>query len=166
MAQEEKPWHQKKEFLALRKQWYKKLKKRGFKDIEYQDWETGESGNLLNGFSLMDAARGWRPDKERFYQLAVHWLIDMRKRKRRKAIDPIDVKIWQLYSCAKSVHSIARELGTTTYLVTQVTEREKVAMLAAGGWDDDDTREAPHIKEKWLAAPVIQIKGTRGARNE
>lgn len=40
-------WHNKPDFLALRKKWYAKLAADGFKDMEIIDWRTGESKEVL-----------------------------------------------------------------------------------------------------------------------
>ena len=56
-----KAWHEQKDFLKLRKQWYAKLTKDGFHDAEHTDWTDGSALNLLNGngnySSGHDAAR-------------------------------------------------------------------------------------------------------------
>lgn len=51
-----KKYYETDEFLALQKKWYGKLDRKGFKDIEYTNHTTGETGNLLKGTPTTTAA--------------------------------------------------------------------------------------------------------------
>jgi hypothetical protein len=82
MGQEK--WHQTQEFLDLRKQWYQKLQKKGFHDIENIDWNTGNSGGeggsrgLFRGgtaspVSQADFIQSYSPQKEEFWRVLSKW---------------------------------------------------------------------------------------------
>lgn len=79
-----KAWHEQKDFLKLRKQWYAKLTKDGFHDAEHTDWTDGSALNLLNGngnySSGHDAARVYTPDKESYYTMMRQVAWDYKRR--------------------------------------------------------------------------------------
>jgi len=65
------------EFLALQAKWYKKLKKKGFVDIEFVT-HTGLQLPVLRGMSLMDVKKSrdrWGGSKAEYFRLAEHHLI-------------------------------------------------------------------------------------------
>lgn len=126
------------EFLALRKEWYKKLKDSGFKDIEHTDWETGESGNLMNGFSLMDAYRQYTPEQDRYFQLAVQYRRNVYQRKYMGYLEDWHVKAWTLHSNGKSYRQIQEELGVHRRHVSKYIQEEAKRMLKWARKDSTD----------------------------
>ena len=116
------------EFLALRKEWYGKLKDSGYRDIEFIDWEDGSSGNLLNGFGLMDAYRQWSPDKQRYYELATH---HGRYVRRRYHAESFEYQVWKRHANGKSARTIAEEINVARRRVSQFLKSERMVMLKA-----------------------------------
>lgn len=121
-------WYQSKDFLALRHKWYNKANRGSrYKDIEFTDWETGDSGNLLRGMSLADMERRWRPDKQRYYELARqhHWTLEERKPRPKR----VHRRIWQLHSEGVSQANIATQLKVGRGTVAKVIRKEREIML-------------------------------------
>ena len=114
-----KKFYQTPEFLRLRREFYKKLKDKGFKDIENIDWATGDSGNLLNGFGHMDAVRRWSPESQRYYELARQKANNMRSRKYSKD----DRRIWRLHAEGQSFRAIERTTGIPRARVSRTVKR-------------------------------------------
>lgn len=114
-----KKYYQSEDFLKLRREYYKKLKDKGFRDIENIDWSTGDSGNLLNGFGHMDAVRRWSPESQRYYELARQKANDMRSRKYSKD----DRKIWRLHAEGHSFRAIERTTGIPRARVSRTVKR-------------------------------------------
>ena len=114
-----KKFYQTPEFLRLRREFYKKLKDKGFRDIENIDWSTGDSGNLLNGFGHMDAVRRWSPESQRYYELARQKASNMRSRKYSKD----DRRIWRLHAEGQSFRAIERTTGIPRARVSRTVKR-------------------------------------------
>lgn len=137
----DKKWYETSEFLALRKKWYDKLAKAGFEDIEYIDWRTGESGNLLKGFGHMDAVKHYTPEHERYYELARQHLWRLRNRRKAalqrrkkggKGKEPLPqkyIEAWKLHSEGYGMSHIMRELGITRYKLKKFLRQEIENML-------------------------------------
>lgn len=117
------------EFLALRKEWYGKLKKKGFKDIEHTNWEDGTSGNLLNGMTLMDMLRSWTPEQQRYYELAVHYIRNVRWRRAKGLLEAWQVKAWILHANGKSYHQIGEAVGVHRRYVSKYVREEAKRMM-------------------------------------
>lgn len=113
------------EFLALRRKYYEKLKEEGFEDIEITDWSTGDSGNLLRGFGHMDAIRRYTPDKERYYQLARQMIHTLKARRAPKE----ERKVWELHAEGVSFRAIERRLGISRNRVSKIVKRIEREML-------------------------------------
>lgn len=83
-----------KEFAKLQKQWYAKLAKEGFKDIEWVDHSTGtghDSGYLKG--SLI-SGKAYHPGRDLYYQLASNYLQHCKNLKNR----PYHKFIWKLHA--------------------------------------------------------------------
>lgn len=101
-ADRTRAWHQQPGFLKLRWEWYKKLRKSGFVDMENHRRVDGEAFERLNGVSRADIFKTYSPDKERYHQLAEHFLGEMRDGtepipgppKRRKTM----LKVWEQHA--------------------------------------------------------------------
>jgi hypothetical protein len=64
-------WHETPEFQKLRRQWYKKLEKSGFTDIEQTVDAKGTVGGYLLGMSQGDLRRGlYKPETEEYFTRA------------------------------------------------------------------------------------------------
>ncbi|HEY6019980.1 MAG TPA: hypothetical protein VIY48_08775 [Candidatus Paceibacterota bacterium] len=123
-----KTWYNTPEFLVERKKWYDKLKADGYNDIEFIDWSDGSSGNLLNGFGLMDAYRQWSPDKQRYFELATHHARYVR---RKHHASSFEYQAWKRHANGKSNRVIAEELNVPRRRVAMLVKAEKAAMLKA-----------------------------------
>lgn len=130
---------QDKDFLKLRKQWYAKLSRKGFKDIELTDWQTGEAWERTNGISQQDVCNTYSPEAERYYQVAVHWVRVMafrRCRRRAKRLGlphvtrSLHVDIWREHADGTPYRAIGRKVGCSKGTVENVVNREKALMLA------------------------------------
>lgn len=116
-----------KKLLKLRNEWYAKLKKAGFDDIEYAPKNSltypgsirpGQPNNLY-----VDLAFKWR-DSEQYYRAAGHFLYDYQ-------FDSIkDRRVWELHSQGLSLRKIESELGFSFYVVQKIVKRLKTEMLA------------------------------------
>lgn len=126
-------WHEKPDFLALRKKWYAKLKKKGFKDAELIDWKTGDSYECMEGISKADLKRCYTPDKQRYYELARQWLWDLRE---RKDVSKRDLTIWGHHSDGRSYRWIEQKTGikrgTTERVVAMLREQMLDAYVRGG----------------------------------
>lgn len=144
--------YQDKEFLELRKKWYKKLQTDGkYKDIENIDWNNGESGNLLNGVSQADVCTHYSKEQEEYYAQARAWLHEIRNRAKvlraeskakqaallREIISMSDTsrelselsKVWKLHSDGKSFRTIERRLHIARKRIGKMVEAEDKQML-------------------------------------
>lgn len=143
-----RPWYQDPKFLALRKQWYGKLKKRGFHDMELHDWSTGESYECLDGISQADVKRTYTRGQERYYQLAVQWVLVMRKRlgpRNARDLDlpqtvRRDVRIWKMHADGAPNRLIGEKLRISKGTAATVIRRERELMLREyreGGYEGE-----------------------------
>ena len=114
-----KKYYETPEFLALRREYYARLKADGFRDIENIDWKTGDSGNLLNGFGHMDAVRRWSPESQRYYELARQKAATIRGPKYNKD----ERRIWRMHAKGKSFRAIERETGIPRARVSRTVKR-------------------------------------------
>lgn len=95
-----------KEFAKLQKQWYAKLAKSGFEDIEWVNHNTGTGhdsgylkGSLLSG-------KAYHPGRELYYQLALNYLTHCSGLKHR----PYHRFIWQLHANGATYDEILQQL--------------------------------------------------------
>lgn len=125
------------EFLKLRWEWYAKLKKSGFKDIEYQDQATGNPLPVLRGYSAMDAKRFYRADAAEYYRLAEHHILSVKK---RYGASSWEVRAWEAHSLGYGVAKIyrRRRLAEHTSLggLKRFIDYEKSVMLKDQSIDD------------------------------
>lgn len=102
--------NQSKEFLALRDEWYKKLKDTGFSDIEQNDDNPGKvGGNLKHWDSTVfskgnHSAPGVFADRQRYFELAGHFLHE------HKFTESSEKRVWELHSQGLSIREIARAI--------------------------------------------------------
>lgn len=114
------------EFLKLRKKWYDKLARSGFKDIEHISWKDGQSMPVLSGFSHMDAVRYFREDKADFYYLAVH---EQHFVNRTYGPKSWQAKAWALYADGKGIAKCAKEVSRPVGQVTRFVNEIKGRIL-------------------------------------
>lgn len=120
---------QSEEFLKLRREWYDKLKESGFKDIEHIDWTDGESGNLLNGMSLMDMLRSYKPEQQRYFELAIQNRQRIYVRHYKGYLEQWHVTAWTMHSNGKSFQYIEDNTGIPRRTVAAFIQKEAKRML-------------------------------------
>ena len=123
------------EFLAERKKWYEKLEAKGFKDIEYTNWEDGSSGNLLSGYGHMDAVRFYSQDVADYFYRAAHYLKDV---KRHWGSKSLEYRAWKIHSRGGSLKEIKDELGVSMPVVKRIVGKVRMNMRADGKLVDPD----------------------------
>ncbi len=167
-------WHEQEDFLKLRKEWYDKLEEKGFEDIEHIDWNDGSSGNLMDGFSHMDAVRLYTPEAVEYYRAAraFNWVLAQPppkgvkkhpysdldclkkawpKTKKRLGIAKIR-KIWALHAEGSSISDIAKKLGETRPMISAITRELANKMWAATAEVDQDEPEVEAISPETIQA--------------
>ncbi len=121
-----KPWYKQAAFLEERRKWYAKLKKKGFKDIEYFDNRTGDALPMLNGYSSMDATRFYREDAAEFYRLAEQFT---RKVGGKYGVRSWQCKAWGMYAKGHGVAKIAKALDIPISRADKTVKELKEKML-------------------------------------
>lgn len=107
----------------LQKQWYKKLKKSGFNDIE----DTNSPNEFLNTWDSLYFLTHYSPGqfeaKQKYFTLARQFLeahvFDTSKEK----------LIWSLYAEGMSIRGIARKLKLTKYSAHKIVKGLEGVML-------------------------------------
>lgn len=123
----EKKFYEKEDFLKLQQEWYAKLKATGWREIEHFDWKNkGEIGNLMNGFSLMDAVRQYTPQQEEYYRLAMQYKTRVTKR----LGGTWQAKAWHLHADGASFREIGDKVGVHRRHVSKYIKEEARRMLA------------------------------------
>lgn len=126
------------EFLALRDEWYQKLKDSGFHDGELINPRTDEpSLNLLRGegnySSQSDFLRNFGTDIERWYErMRQHYWFMLENGESEE-----DAEVCRLAGNGASKAQIARILGLSTERVTKVL-RQQTPRALEEEWSDDD----------------------------
>lgn len=127
-----KAWYKNQDFLALRSQWYAKLKKSGFKDIEYFDQRTGDALPLLGGYGPMDAVRFYRPDSAEFYRLAVHFMLRVQE---MYGVRSWQYKAWKAYADGVGIMRISKSVGKSAASVDKFVKNMRTIMLEEAARD-------------------------------
>lgn len=138
-----KKWYEDKKFLAERWKWYEKLKKDGFKDIEWHSRSTGEALPIMSGYSQMDAVRYYRPDQAELFRLMATHQPEVERKYGEKSWQ---AKVWAAFadglSFAKMNVKFSKEVTRgkmpipTSREVTSWLKAEREAMLAA--WNEEE----------------------------
>jgi hypothetical protein len=96
------------QFAKLQRQWYAKLAKEGFDDIEWVDHRTGKGhdsgflkGSLISG-------KAYHPGRELYYQLATNYLIHCANLRNR----PYERFIWKLHAGGATYDEIESAVAT------------------------------------------------------
>lgn len=169
------------EFLALRKEWYEKLKESGFKDIENIRWKDGESMECLNGMSQMDLCRGYTPEQQRYFELAKQWywtlMTDRRSweeyvhgrwRKRWQGRHPCVEdqpyslakvrKVWGLWSEGVTMRGIERRARIPRPIVSEIIRYQESLMLKnACGLEYHHSAEVSEDSDEPLNHPGVGL---------
>lgn len=109
-----------KEFSKLQAEWYRKLKKSGFDDVEQTD------GNLKI-WSAHYFQSAYTPDsftaKETYYRLAGQFLHS------HKFKTPHEREVWRLHSEGESIRAIAAHLGSYPNKIHKIIKKLSKEML-------------------------------------
>jgi hypothetical protein len=95
-------------YASVRKKWYAKLKKTGFKDIEKNDYTLKEYSSI---FAKDKAVRSWDA-KTAYYYMATQFLNTY------KFSSELDRIIWEYHTNAISIRNITKILNKTKVLRT------------------------------------------------
>lgn len=129
MVRREKTVYESKEFLKLREEWYGKLKKKGFKDIEYTDWEDGSSGNLLAGYGHMDAVRFYSQDVTDYFYRANQYLREVR---RHWGVGSPEHVAWKIHSRCGPLREVKEALGVSMKEAKRIVGKVRMNMYQDG----------------------------------
>jgi hypothetical protein len=138
-----KQWYEKKEFQELRREWYGKLKKSGFEDIEYFD-KNGEVLPVMKGYNGADAARFYKPDAAEFYRLAVHFTNRVEEMFGTRSWK---YKAWVRYADGVGILRIAKGLKRS-YIYTERFIKEMVAQMLREVSEDIDQDKKYKLEEE------------------
>lgn len=127
------PYYKSKEFLALRWEWYDKLKKDGkFTDIEFYSYDTGESLPTMNGMSSVDMKKSgsrWGNSKIEYYRLAEQHKLRMGYRYAKSAWE---YQAWAMHADGVGTKAIARALGVKASAVVKLVAKEARFSMRGG----------------------------------
>lgn len=128
-----KPWYQKREFLWERRKWYEKLAKTGFVDVEYTDWNTGESGNLLQGITTAQMLRRGVPttqEQQRYYELARQYLHS-------HSFTRLGRMVWKRHSEGIGTRDIAQQVGCSVFRAQSIIREHKKQLFEELSKEED-----------------------------
>lgn len=119
-----------KDFEALQKDWYKKIKEDGFEDIEY--FIRGEPGDWLKGtskFACEEAALLQTPKEEEIAQ--THYNATFEYYNKARALwheesnfaNEIDRAVWLSHAEGKSFREIGREVNFSHSKVMRIVDK-------------------------------------------
>lgn len=144
----EKKFYDTPEFLELKKKWDAKLAKSGFTDVEMYDSE-GRSGNLLKGYSAMDAVRFYDQEAaDYFYRAVQHYNWRVFK---RNPYNPIEAAMWRTHARGRPMTEVAAAGQCSIKKAKAYVAEEKRRMFMA------DARIAPE-DIPLLGSKEFQIK--------
>ncbi len=146
-----KAWHEKKDFLKLKKDWYKKLEEDGFEDIELHNWKTGETFERTNGVSQADVVKTYSAEAEEYYRLAAQFVWELEEEGEESEVA---IAIWRLHADGVGYRRIAKMLKVARNKVEKTVPRLKKRMLQerVDNWDEDTWAT------EWLAAQQEEKK--------
>ena len=127
MSEKDKPWFQRKDFLALRKRWYDKLERAGFEDLEHTNWSDGSAGHKFKGGgfrSAGDVQRRYSHDKVRYYELASQRYWDMVD----EGFPKEECEVWLKWSQGSSKKAIHRGYGISMAKINKIIEEQEGLM--------------------------------------
>jgi DNA-binding CsgD family transcriptional regulator len=140
----QKPAHPK-GFVALQKSWYARLKKEGFKDIEFFH-EDGNSTDGLLRSSIGSLMASYTPEAE-YYFCKARWFLH-----HHRFVSAREKKIWARHCEGWQNPAIGRELGCSKEPVRKVVNKLRALMKA------DRRYEAAEAEEIAALAMRLEIK--------
>lgn len=132
MKKKEAKFYDSKEFKRLQRQWYKKLKTSGFKDVEQFHPDTMEPREMLVSHagcysSIGDLRRKYNPETERYWELARahYWTIH-----RKWSIDADLREGYRLWShLAMGVNRVATAMGICNQRLRRFVKEQEAEFL-------------------------------------
>lgn len=127
----EQKFYDTKDFQKLDAKWQEKLKKSGFRDIEYR--VAGKPGDYMVGPNPEYFIRRYSPDKEFYFECATQWTWHLRRSQwgQKTPEGRRAVRIWALHSQGNSFADIVKSTDFTRGVVARVVRDQKKAMLEA-----------------------------------
>lgn len=114
------------QFAKLQKQWYDKLAKEGFEDIEWVNHSTGigHDSGFLRG-SLV-GGKAYHPGRDLYYQLATNYLMHCKSLRNR----PYHKFLWKLHSEGQTYDEIEVAIAKKYERVSKYTLYYQIKELA------------------------------------
>lgn len=125
-----------KEFLKLRWEWYEKLKKSGFNDIEFHVRSNGDTMPMLNGMNATDMVKmltRWGASKVEYYRLAEQQLAKVGKEFGTRSWQ---YKAWKIHSDGHGIRTITRLLGVTDGEARRLIRKQQAEIFGQQQIDD------------------------------
>ena len=125
-----------KEFLKLRWEWYEKLKKSGFNDIEFHIRSSGDTMPMLNGMNATDMMKmltRWGASKVEYYRLAEQQLAKVGKKFGKRSWQ---YKAWKIHSDGHGIRTITRLLGVTDGEARRLIRKQQAEIFGQQQIDD------------------------------
>lgn len=113
-----------KEFLAMQRKWYDKLKRDGFIDLEFLKDNGDTTTHLLRG-SLYDFRKKYKPETEYYFRKARFYLHNA------EFANKGDQKIWELHAEGLSLFNIKVTTKFSAWRIRKVIQFHKPLMLAS-----------------------------------
>ena len=112
--------HKDVKLLELRRTWYAKLKRDGFKDIEVMD-DRGDMNGLLSGHNATELSGivGKNDLRESYYRLAGRFRHEF------VFSSSLDALIWELYAEGVPYRSISHQVNVSVWQVYSTVNRIK-----------------------------------------
>jgi hypothetical protein len=118
-------FYQTHKFMKLRRSWYNRLKKSGFRDVEYAgECSLNNDSPPLTGAGPALLRTRWDDSKAEYFRMAEHWLIDGQ-------MDKSDTSIWRMHSEGLSHHKIARRAHTSRLAIANRIAKIRENMFTA-----------------------------------
>lgn len=118
-----------KEFIKLQKQWYAKLAKEGFEDIEWIDHSTGKGHNSPFLRGSMQGGRRYHAGRDLYFRMATNYLHNCKSSSLRN----YRRIIWRLHAEGATYQEIVNELsnkhGLTISIFTVFSDIQHIAKL-------------------------------------
>lgn len=126
-----------KDFVALQKQWYKKLKDEGFNDIERTRDVDGKSFDRVLFSDNRRVNQQVLEEGEEYWHMCRSW---MHHSQTFKALPAVQQTIWEAYCDGATYRDIVRRVGKPLTSVHHIIQRLRTQALLERGamWDEPD----------------------------
>lgn len=131
-----------KEFLALKKEWYEKLRLSGFKDQEFH-YRDGNTTFALVSESFSSLRAAYKPQTVFYFQKAGWYLYHGWFYNHREQ------KIWQGHCEGRTHREMAEELGMKRQNVTVIVKRVRKRMIADKRYEQEEAKQIARITRRF-----------------